>query len=200
MKLMDTRKSKSSNFGSRFQPSVNCVLSFSVFIVVGDGMIAGRKLLYCSRTHTQIKQVVRELRKTAYKPRIMVMGSREQLCVNPSVRSQPPYAQKTLCHSLGPLCPYFERASVVAKHFYEDPSIPKNGTLDIEDLYDLGVRKRCCPYFLSRDIEITLHSQVVLLPYNYIMDPFIRSTLPFDMRECTVIIDEAHNIVGAPAF
>jgi fanconi anemia group J protein homolog len=101
-----------------------------------------------------------------------------------------------MCHSLGPQCPYFERASFIAKHYYGDPSIPKESTLDIEDLYDLGVKKRCCPYFLSRDTEITLRSQVVFLPYNYIMDPFIRSTLPFDMKECTVIIDEAHNIVG----
>lgn len=151
MKLMDSKKTKNPFSGGNFSHSVNCSFLLSVLIVVGDGTIAGRKLIYCSRTHTQIKQVVRELRKTAYKPKIMVMGSREQLCVNPNVRSQPPYAQKAMCHSLGPQCPYFERASFIAKHYYGDPSIPKESTLDIEDLYDLGVKKRCCPYFLSRD-------------------------------------------------
>lgn len=39
-----------------------------------------------------------------------------------------------------------------------------------------------------------IECQLVLMPYNYLMDPFIRQTLPFDLTECTVIIDEAHNI------
>lgn len=40
-----------------------------------------------------------------------------------------------------------------------------------------------------------IESQVLLMPYNYIMDPMIRKTLPFDSTDCVLIIDEAHNIV-----
>jgi regulator of telomere elongation helicase 1 len=35
-----------------------------------------------SRTHTQLTQVVKELRKTEYRPRMTILGSREQLCCN----------------------------------------------------------------------------------------------------------------------
>ena len=43
-------------------------------------------IVYASRTHSQLSQVVSELRKTAYRPRLAVVGSREQLCANPAVR------------------------------------------------------------------------------------------------------------------
>ena len=42
---------------------------------------------------------------------------------------------------------------------------------------------------------IMIESQLVLMPYNYIMDRYIREKLPFDLHHCVVIIDEAHNIV-----
>lgn len=41
------------------------------------------KIIYCSRTHSQISQVANELKHTAYKPKMCLIGSRDQLCVNP---------------------------------------------------------------------------------------------------------------------
>ena len=43
-------------------------------------------IIYASRTHSQLHQVIGELRKTSYRPKIAVVGSREQQCANPSVR------------------------------------------------------------------------------------------------------------------
>lgn len=45
------------------------------------------KIIYCSRTHSQISQFVREIRKTAFAERIRVvsLGSRKNLCTNPNV-------------------------------------------------------------------------------------------------------------------
>ena len=40
------------------------------------------KIYYCSRTHTQLTQVVQQLKRTAYQPKIVVLGSRDQSCVN----------------------------------------------------------------------------------------------------------------------
>lgn len=40
-----------------------------------------------------------------------------------------------------------------------------------------------------------IEAEVLLMPYNYIMDSTIRHTLDFDYHDCVVIIDEAHNIV-----
>ena len=123
----------------------------------------------------------------------MVLGSREQLCVNQNVQSQPSYTQKTLCRSLGTTCPYYIDRQGFGSHFY-GKSLPHNGLMDIEDLYAYGMKYNKCPYYLSREEAIMIECQLVLMPYNYLMDPFIRQTLPFDLTECTVIIDEAHNI------
>ena len=45
------------------------------------------KVIYCSRTHSQISQFVREIRKTVFADHIRVvsLGSRKNLCINPKV-------------------------------------------------------------------------------------------------------------------
>jgi regulator of telomere elongation helicase 1 len=52
---------------------------------------AGRPptIVYASRTHSQLSQVVHELRNTRYRPSHAVLASREQLCVNDKVLSKP---------------------------------------------------------------------------------------------------------------
>ena len=46
-----------------------------------------RKLFYCSRTHSQIAQFVKEFHRTSFssKFRVVSLGSRKKLCVNPAV-------------------------------------------------------------------------------------------------------------------
>ena len=46
------------------------------------------RIYYATRTHSQIAQVVKELKRTAYRPSMVVLGSREQYCVNKSVRAR----------------------------------------------------------------------------------------------------------------
>ncbi|XP_020379775.2 regulator of telomere elongation helicase 1-like [Rhincodon typus] len=46
------------------------------------------KIVYASRTHSQLTQVINELRNTAYRPKVCVLGSREQLCIHPEVMKQ----------------------------------------------------------------------------------------------------------------
>lgn len=43
------------------------------------------KIIYATRTHTQIAQTIGELKRTKYKPKICVLGSREQMCINKDV-------------------------------------------------------------------------------------------------------------------
>uniref|UniRef100_A0A2N9HX33 Helicase ATP-binding domain-containing protein n=1 Tax=Fagus sylvatica TaxID=28930 RepID=A0A2N9HX33_FAGSY len=39
-------------------------------------------IVYTSRTHSQIRQVIQELKRTCYRPKMVVLGSREQLCIH----------------------------------------------------------------------------------------------------------------------
>ena len=47
------------------------------------------KIYFCSRTHKQISQIVDQLRKTGYHPKMSILGSRNLFCVNPKVQSAP---------------------------------------------------------------------------------------------------------------
>ncbi len=44
------------------------------------------KIIYASRTHTQLSQVIQELKGSGYAPKIAVLGSREQTCAHREVR------------------------------------------------------------------------------------------------------------------
>jgi len=45
------------------------------------------KVIFCSRTHSQLAQFVREVRKTAFKnARVVSLGSRKNLCIHPDVK------------------------------------------------------------------------------------------------------------------
>ena len=46
------------------------------------------KIIYTSRTFSQLKQVLRELKKTVYKLDVVLVGSRDQLCVNEKINHQ----------------------------------------------------------------------------------------------------------------
>jgi regulator of telomere elongation helicase 1 len=64
--------------------------------------------------------------------------------------------------------------------------------LDIEDLVRLGRERRVCPYFWSRAALST--KDLILLPYNYLVEQTARASLNIDLRDAVVIIDEAHNL------
>ncbi|EJK45218.1 hypothetical protein THAOC_36181, partial [Thalassiosira oceanica] len=52
----------------------------------GDGKVQRVKIIYCSRTHSQVAQMVQSLRATSYRPRMAILGSRERLCIHKSIK------------------------------------------------------------------------------------------------------------------
>jgi hypothetical protein len=50
--------------------------------VVGEKKETVPTIIYCSRTHSQVAQMVASLKKTPYRPRMTVLGSRQRLCIN----------------------------------------------------------------------------------------------------------------------
>ena len=64
--------------------------------------------------------------------------------------------------------------------------------IDIEDLHKLAHKENFCPYYLNR--MRSGKADIVLMPYNYIVDGRIRDRLKIDLRDDILIIDEAHNI------
>jgi len=44
------------------------------------------KVIYCSRTHSQVAQMVASLKSTPYRPRMAILGSRDRLCIHKNIK------------------------------------------------------------------------------------------------------------------
>jgi Rad3-related DNA helicase len=59
----------------------------------------------------------------------------------------------------------------------------------------LGNQKELCPYYLQK--QRAQKSDLILMPYQYLISKNIRESLEVDFDNSIVIIDEAHNIISA---
>ncbi|XP_071067913.1 regulator of telomere elongation helicase 1 isoform X5 [Dasypus novemcinctus] len=148
------------------------------------------KIVYASRTHSQLTQVIGELRNTSYRPKVCVLGSREQLCIHPEVKRQESnHLQIHLCR---------KKVASRACHFYnnvEEKSLEQElvtPILDIEDLVKSGGKHKVCPYYLSRNLK--QQADIIFMPYNYLLDSKSRRAHNIDLKGAVVIFDEAHNL------
>ena len=170
-------------------------------------------IIYASRTHSQLAQVVKELRRTVYRPRMNLLGSREQLCQHPKIKlitsntSQAAICRQTVMREA---CAAFKKKDMLSNHLHslhswttsmhdeEDRRVTllKDGTTvhsvpDLEDIARMAQSHEACGYYGAR--ERISEAELVLLPYNYLLDPKT-SGVNIDLKNAIVIIDEAHNI------
>ncbi|KAJ9568519.1 hypothetical protein OSB04_004485 [Centaurea solstitialis] len=152
-------------------------------------------IIYTSRTHSQIRQVVQELKRTVYRPKMVVLGSREQLCIHPDVSLLHGKTQTNACHFLCQkrtkrYCAHFPRVSESVKN---NPGLGDE-PIDIEDLVNIGKSSGPCPYYMSRELHKVV--DILFAPYNYLIDPGNRKSLSIDWDNSILIIYEAHNLEG----
>jgi len=153
------------------------------------------KILYSSRTHSQIKQVIKELKQTCYRPITCILGSRDQLCIKTDFTGVSGLQLNAACKQarIGAIseqrCTYSDgynknKGGCIAKH--------KNNLYDIEELATVAKKERFCPYFYERDLLD--RADLIMLPYNYIMDGRIRGSMGIKLINSILVFDEAHNI------
>lgn len=151
------------------------------------------KVVYTSRTHSQLAQAMKELKVTEYRHlKGVALGSRDQLCINEEVLKDASTGSEKI-H----LC----RAKVKAKQCnyhknvdraLERPEVTTQTVMDIEDLVKTGKSCNACPYYMSK--SLSGEADIVFLPYNYVLDPkFLKSTT-LRLDKAVVILDEAHNV------
>ncbi|KAH8397903.1 hypothetical protein KR222_005967, partial [Zaprionus bogoriensis] len=179
------------------------------------------QIFYCSRTHSQLAQIVAELRKTSHgrQLRCVSLGSRQQLCINAQVRRLPNVAlmnERCLDMAKGKLKvtppadgqpgkkPRLDSSSAPGRCVYKAPAPLQRLSdaalcepLDIEELAAEGVACGGCPYYATRAAQPP--AQLVLLPYALLLQRSSRQQLGIDLRGAIVIVDEAHNLLDTIA-
>lgn len=150
------------------------------------------KIIYSSRTHSQLTQAMQELKRSSYRHvKATVLGSRDQMCIHPEVSKETNNMNKVHMCQLkvkSKTCYFYN--NVDSKK--EDRSIKGDEILDIEDLVAVGKKLKCCPYYLSK--ELKQDADIIFMPYNYLLDPKSRKANGVELMNNIVILDEAHNV------
>lgn len=162
------------------------------------GGVLKRRIYFASRTHSQLSQVINEMKKCHsalewkdHRPNAVVLASRRHYCINDKVSSLRPHSRiGNACRSLleAHACQYAKRAAAL--------TAKADRLCDIEDLVAAGRKHKACPYYASQDMAQAPTSSIVLCPYNYLIDPIIRRAMNIDVTNAIIVFDEGHNIAG----
>ncbi|KAJ7323127.1 DEAD H (Asp-Glu-Ala-Asp His) box helicase 11 [Desmophyllum pertusum] len=170
------------------------------------------KIFYCSRTHSQLAQFVREVQKSPFNDstRVVSLGSRQNLCINEDVKSlksiskindrclelqkkdkdkkKPNGENAPKKKKLAKGCPFYtyQQLQKFRNHVLVDIK-------DIEQLVSVGEELHACPYYGTR-LAIP-PAQLVVLPYNILLHKSTREACGIKLEGNVVIIDEAHNLI-----
>lgn len=151
------------------------------------------RVIYTSRTHSQLNQACKELKNSYYNytPSVTI-GSREQLCINEEVRNNESISAKNQAcrHKV-------KNNECKFHHNYEssisDMSMQGQYVYDIEDLLSFGSKRQACPYYMAK-AKAEFNTSLIFMPYNYVLNPDIRKTLNINLNNAVIIFDEGHNI------
>lgn len=155
------------------------------------------KVLYSSRTHSQLSQFIGEFKRTRWSEDLTMvcLASRKQLCVNEAVnvagRSAATITERCLDLIEKSGCKFCTDRQLQQSFRNNVLSHPR----DIEELVDLGKKLGCCPYYGTR--RAIKYAQLVILPYQMLLHKPTRESLGVRLQGNVVIADEAHNIVEA---
>ncbi|EAU85951.2 CHL1 helicase [Coprinopsis cinerea okayama7 len=169
------------------------------------------KIYYASRTHSQLSQVLPELRRLKLKQQISVANH----CTSAASGNQASTGRKRCAeeHEDTDEEVAGKRIRIVAlgsrkQLCINDELREKSSDLDeacrellggrasqkdIEDLAEAGRLANTCPYFGSR--KAIPQAELVTLPYNLLLQKSAREALGIDLKGQIVIIDEAHNLI-----
>uniref|UniRef100_A0AAR2JJB0 DNA 5'-3' helicase n=1 Tax=Pygocentrus nattereri TaxID=42514 RepID=A0AAR2JJB0_PYGNA len=154
------------------------------------------KIFFGTRTHKQITQLARELKRTLYSTVPMtILSSRDHTCVHPEVM---PHANRNeRCKELleaknGRSCRFYHNVHKMREQSSLQWVHGLHQAWDIEELVCLGSKLRSCAYYAAR--ELMQEACIVFCPYNYLLDPLIRNSMEINLKGQIVVLDEAHNI------
>ena len=145
------------------------------------------KIIYLSRTHKQLENLISELDKLPYFTNSVILGSREIYCVNnKDIEDLNSSLINIKCMNLikNKKCYYFNNTN---KELFHGVNI-----LTCDELRAMGRQNCFCPYFFC--VEKSNVADVVFMPYNYIFDPIIKERMNINLKGSILIIDEGHNI------
>ena len=152
------------------------------------------KILYTTRTHSQISQVIKELKKTCYVPRTAILSSRDFTCLHQYFKKDKNGEQlNIICKTRKSVCNFYHGYIENYKENFQKNLCQENQIMDIEDICKYDKEKIICPFYHQID-KAQNNSDIVFMPYNYLFIKGIRKAMNIDLKNNIILIDEAHNL------
>lgn len=171
------------------------------------------QVFFCSRTHSQLTQLVGEVKSTIYGKnlRSVSLASRQNYCINKSVtalrnsnlinerclelqKSKSKSTKKDDDEKVvksrkvsAKSCPFYK------KNLETMRNLTLTKVMDIEELAKVGAEEKSCPYYASR--AAVSDSQLIFVPYQILFSKATREQCGIDLKGNIVIVDEAHNLM-----
>ncbi|MDH4123653.1 MAG: ATP-dependent DNA helicase [Thermoplasmata archaeon] len=171
-----------------------------------DGI--GTRVLYLTRTNSQQKQVMSELRAISRKQKVfgLAIQGRRNMCpyidINEELKSGTHEELSLLCaqkknkvlNGDSAACKFFHTLITVDPGAVE--AWARNNLPTAEEFMGHCSERGMCSYELCK--QLLQNATVVTAPYIYFFDPFIRKSLlewmNCELEDLIVIVDEAHNL------
>ena len=163
------------------------------------------KIIYMCRTHSQSARVIKELKKINNAiPDVNIRGvslrGRNDMCINSKLLndSLPPLDAMLMCQKLrfDQSCIYYEKfnnAQAENKLNFEF-----NEPMEAQEIIKYCVENNYCPYYFTR--ALLSRAEIVVCNFQWMINSDIRSQflnlLGRRLDECTLVIDECHNVVN----
>ena len=150
----------------------------------------GGPLVYATRTHEQVRQVLDEVstinEKSGERFSAVNLASRQHLCLNEDCRTLPLRDAQDMCRILRDdgECPWGAEITELPR------GLPPVMTQKM--LMRVGRRSDVCPYYLSR--KVSKGCRIVVVPYPYVFNKRVRTGVGLELTGRILILDEGHNL------
>ena len=158
--------------------------------VLSSLLSAERPIIYATRTHEQVRQVLAEVstinERSGERFTAVNLASRQHLCLNPECRDLPRRDSQELCRTLREQgeCPWNADVQELPR------GLPP--VLTQKSLMMASRRASVCPYYLARKVSKTC--RIVVVPYPYVFNDRVRSGVGLELLGRTLVCDEGHNL------
>jgi regulator of telomere elongation helicase 1 len=140
-----------------------------------------------------INRAIKELKKTAYEPKIAIIGTRDYLCSNSKINKYRGSTLTSKCKQVRTSKDPEETCQAFHNTTSKTSPIPLTWQVqDIEDLHKSCSSTPLCPYYLQK-LKVT-SADIVFITYENMLDSKQLSNFNLSLTNSIVIFDEAHHI------
>ena len=151
------------------------------------------KIIYTAKSYNKISNIIKELNKIYYKPKISILFSPYDACINNNVNiSKNDKIIHMKCKNEYNNCEFYKNYEKYEKENNDCINNNDEDYLDVEDLEKFVCHRKICPFYYEKNNM--QNSDIIFMPYEFLFDKQMIKILGININDNILIIDESHNL------